>query len=878
MDETFATRVALHAARTPDAPAIISDRVLTYSELDALSNRIASSLGALTPSEPERPLVLLMREGPLLVAAMLAAIKACRLFTPLDARMPVEWLKGVVRDSGAGAILYNGSTRSVAEQCADGDVRAWDVEVLARAPAGVAEAKNLVTAADAPAYIIYTSGTTGRSKGVLASHRTAMYSPKVRGAQLQITPNDRIANLRPTSTQAGLSNNFLPLVHGACLLPFDLHTNGLQRLGPWLNEMEVSGLTFTGSLLRTWLAALQPEFRLTTLRFAIATAEPLYAADVQALAQRLSGDWRLMHSLASSETGLTAVNMIGPHNIPQEGVVSVGHPPRETNIQLEDEGRKITAPGERGEIVVRSPNLALGYWKDPAATEKSFSTDAAGNRVWRSGDLGRWREDGTLEHLGRRDRKIKVRGYSIEPVEVERALLSLANVHDAIVITYQARPDDTRLIGYIACGSDGPMPSGGAIREEVSKRLPAYSVPSEIIVLRALPMTLAGKIDRTALPSPNGPGSRSGEYRAPSGEHERSVASIWCKVLGLEKIGVDEDFFELGGTSLQAFTIFAELASALGCDFPPTRMISAPTIASQAALARDAAWRSPNPTLVPFRGEGTGAPLFVVHGGYGGILFARDLAKNLASGRPVFGVQPPSLDGSRPMPQTIEQAAALYLSEIRRVQPRGPYHLVGHSYGGRVVWEMAQVLARAGETVGLLALIDTLYDAQHDIPQEPSVSRARRHLSRMSSLMPGALIRYVSTRAVKTLARGTEIMGFAVRHIPNDIRMKVGLPIPYDQRSEYYFRIFSRASRRYKPAPFSGPVVMFSAIGLSDWHRKRWGPLALGGLAVHEIPAEHAEMVWPPYSATLARGLDVYLGNDGTEKASDAQSKTFVSV
>jgi hypothetical protein len=136
------------------------------------------------------------------------------------------------------------------------------------------------------------------------------------------------------------------------------------------------------------------------------------------------------------------------------------------------------------------------------------------------------------------------------------------------VITYQARPDDTRLIGYIACGSDGPMPSGGAIREEVSKRLPAYSVPSEIIVLRALPMTLAGKIDRTALPSPNGPGSRSGEYRAPSGEHERSVASIWCKVLGLEKIGVDEDFFELGGTSLQAFTIFCRARERARLRFP----------------------------------------------------------------------------------------------------------------------------------------------------------------------------------------------------------------------------------------------------------------------------------------------------------------------
>src|SRR5262249_8277945 len=259
---------------------------------------------------------------------------------------------------------------------------------------------------------------------------------------------------------------------------------------------------------------------------------------------------------------------------------------------------------------------------------------------------GRWRDDGKLEHLGRKDRKIKLRGYSVEPVEVERALLSLPGVRDAIVMTHRPLPDETRMIGYVASGQDGVALTASAVREAVSKILPAYSVPSEIIVLRELPMTLGGKVDRAALPPPGDPNGRTGDYRAPSGDRERIVAAIWSKVLGMEKIGVDDDFFELGGTSLQAFTIFAEIANALACDLPPTSMIKAPTIARQAALVWQAASQMPSPTLVPFRAQGTGTPLFVVHGGYGGVLYVRDLAKDLASDRPVIGLQPPPLDGS----------------------------------------------------------------------------------------------------------------------------------------------------------------------------------------------------------------------------------------
>jgi thioesterase domain-containing protein len=340
---------------------------------------------------------------------------------------------------------------------------------------------------------------------------------------------------------------------------------------------------------------------------------------------------------------------------------------------------------------------------------------------------------------------------------------------------------------------------------------------------------------------------------------ERSLVPIWQKCLNLLEIGVDDDFYELGGTSLQAFLIFAEIAQTLGRDLPPTTMLAASTIAKQAALLQDGDSLRKTPKLIAFRDSGSRSPLFVIHAAFGDIGYARELARHLKSDRPVFGVRPPTLDGTEPIARTMEAIAANYIAEIRTVQRKGPYFLAGYSIGGRLAFEMAQQLVRQGETVAFLGLIDT---SEKSAPKkrETAVPRAARHANALRQRSFREMAAYIGMRAAKNLDYGLAVARLAMlERLPRGIATRLVKPPSYALRPDLYRNIHRQASRRYTSQPYPGSITLFSAKGLTEFHRKYWQPLALGGLTVTEIPAGHTGMVWPPYTAPLAEGFDACL-------------------
>jgi acyl-CoA synthetase (AMP-forming)/AMP-acid ligase II len=543
------------------------------------------------------------------------------------------------------------------------------------------------------------AGMFAISYNAASASRTALHTPDVRAELLQLRSGDRVANLRSSGVVAGIHNSLLPLLNGACLLPFDLHKRGLHGLTPWLNEQKITGITFSGSLLRTWLSSLDEEVRFPSLRFVIASSEPLYGADVVALARHLEGDWRIMHTQVSTETGIIAAQMFDPSSHPEPGIVPVGSIVRDTVIRLERDDGTLAGPGESGEIIVKSPFLAQGYWNDPDATARAFRHDVDGRtRIYRSGDLGRWRSDGSLQHLGRKNRKIKLRGYSVEPYEVECALSTLPEVREAIVTVTENGPDDVRLIAYVVSNGDTSAEIGRAFRAAVAKSLPAHMVPAHVIVLKSLPLTPRGKVDRAALPPP--PSLELVRSRAPSGTYERALTSIWQNALKIPKIGVNDDFYEMGGTSLQAFLIFAGIARTFARDLPPSTMLETPTIEKQAALLRNGASPRNASKLIAFRESGSEPPLFLVHAAFGDIAYAGELARHLKSDRPVFGLRPPKLDGTEPISRNMEAIAADYITEIRQVQRKGPYFLAGiPSAGGSPLRWPSNSCARAKPSI-----------------------------------------------------------------------------------------------------------------------------------------------------------------------------------
>ena len=493
----------------------------------------------------------------------------------------------------------------------------------------------------------------------------------------------------------------------------------------------------------------------------------------------------------------------------------------------------------------------MGYWNNPELTARSFRPDPRDRaiRIYRTGDLGRLRADGTLEHLGRTGSTVKVRGFTVEPAEVESALQRLDGVRNAAVILRKDGDDEPRLVGYVAAP---PATSPTTIRGELAKRLPPYMVPSEIVVLDALPVRPSGKLDRNALPAPRCDARANNQHRIASDSYERALVDIWREVLGRPEIAIDDDFYELGGTSLQAFLIFAKIAARLSRDLPPTTMMNAPTVAKQAEILRHSA-NVDSLTLVQFRATGALAPLFVVHARFGDIMFVKEIVRDLKSNRPVYGFQPLPLDGAHRIPRSIEAIAAHYLADLRKVQPRGPYYLAGYSWGGHLALEMAQQLKREGESVAFLGLIDSTYKITYDVPGETAFARFKRHFS---ALRRHATSDYISRRIKKTLIHRLELGRQALQNLPNSLRLWLHTPLPYVQRADFYGYLNSAATARYIVKPYSGPIHMYASRGRSKEQWERWSPMALGGLTVREIPAGHFEMVWPPHSTTLAAALD----------------------
>jgi amino acid adenylation domain-containing protein len=803
------------------------------------------------------PVALLTEDSLGCIASMLGAAKAERIFIPLDLTFPETYLAEIIADSGATLILADAAAMELAKRITGAGARVIRIgENSAGREIHPVEHTTHRRASDA-AYILYTSGSTGKPKGVVLSHEFLIRYVDVWSNAFQILPGDHMSLLFSCNWGTGMHNTFVALLSGACVCSFDIRSKGIGALSNWLSEFGVTILVTTSSLFRTWIASVSEGQHFPALRLIRNVSEPLYSKDLIRAAPHFAKSCLIVHTFGTTETGTAAIHALELDARPEAGILPVGSTAPGIEILLEDENGGFVGSGQAGEIVLRGRYLALGYWNDPALTKSVFRShpDAPGMRSYRSGDFGRWREDGQLEYLGRKDRKVKLRGFTIELYEIERALLRFSEVREAVVLLHKGNSNQARLVAYVVGSKDCRPELLQSIGQRLASHLPAHMLPSEIIVLESLPLTARGKVDRNGLPPPADRGSELA-YRAPSSELEWTLAAIWEEALGIPKIGVDEDFYELGGTSLQAFLIFARIATNLGRDLPPTSMMNAPTIARQAAMLCEA--RAPNEgrTLVPFRTSGRGSPLFIMHGGRGDIMFVRQLEKELKSDRPIYGLQPPPLNGFHRVPRKMESIAADYLSEIRKVQPTGPYCLAGYSFGGSVALEMAQQLTRTGESVAFLGLIDTNYDAQYVVAGEKLTSRLNRHARQMRQ---ETLLNYLNTRAAKTLDYYYRLAREAASQLPNEMRRAFGRPIPYPERVLFYSRIYFRATRHYSRRPYPGAVAMFVREGTAEWHRERWLPLALGGLTVREIPAGHTEMVWPPHSTMLAEGFDACL-------------------
>ena len=478
--------------------------------------------------------------------------------------------------------------------------------------------------------------------------------------------------------------------------------------------------------------------------------------------------------------------------------------------------------GVPGELYIGGDGLATGYLNRPELTKEKFIPNPfdqdSKSRLYRSGDLVRYRTNGDIEFIGRRDNQIKLRGFRIELGEIENIIKQHPDIHELAAVLREDIPGDKRIVVYFVAKPD-KMLDASDIRAFIRNKVPEYMVPSAFVPMDQLPLTQNGKIDRRALPAPDRSQMTHQEsYLPPRDTLEIQIAKTWEKALGIRPVGVKDNFFELGGHSLLAVQVLSNIKKLTGKEIPVADLFKFPTVEQLADIIRTKGWFSPFSLLIPFQPLGSKPPFFCIHGA------AMEAANLIGLDQPFYGGFPHGYFGKR-VPLSTKRMASDYVREIREVQPEGPYYIGGYSFGGMLAFEMAHQLQEQGQEIALLALIDAtsaedskkkdsdpFQKMQKSTPLSSVESYSKRIFRRLMEAGLKEKITYVLSGARNRLLKKTGIER-KVKSSVCTLCLAVGMPTPQSLRKFYRSTIFKKAARIYTPEKFDGHVVLFRATG-----------------------------------------------------------------
>jgi thioesterase domain-containing protein len=522
-----------------------------------------------------------------------------------------------------------------------------------------------------------------------------------------------------------------------------------------------------------------------------------------------------------------------------------------------------------GELHIGGKGLGRGYLNRPDLTAEKFVPDpySKGQRLYKTGDLARYLPDGNIEYLGRLDDQVKIRGFRIELREIETVLQEHSLVRDVVVVAREGK-----LVAYVVASKESDRAKlWSELRSLIKSRLPEYMLPAIFVEIDALPLTSSGKVDRRNLPVPDQ--SRPDlqqAYVAPRDRVEEQLVTLWTRLLKLKTVGVHDNFFELGGHSLLAARLFAQIENRFGKHLPLATLFQSPTIEQLANLLRDSGTVGSWSSLVAIQPEGSKPPLFCIHAAGANVLIYRPLSRHLGNDQPVYALQAQGLDGQTPPLTTVEEIAARYIKEMRAFQPEGPYHLLGASFGGLVIYEMAYQLSRQDQKVGLVAMLNT------NCPVYTLGKRIASHVVHLRERGPlfygMAVINGVMRRVSRYLPLGEFAIGPRANGTARDQEIRQVLEADRDRDEALVRTVLAilRAEETYDPAGklYPGKVSLFRAMDArQDFHDNRlgWGKLALGGLEVYDVPGTHASMREEPNVAMLVEKVKPCLARANLE-------------
>jgi amino acid adenylation domain-containing protein len=844
---------------------------LTYAELDRAANRLANAILSIR-GEGSEPIALLFEHSTEMIVGILGVLKAGKFYVPLSPAHPVTRNVGILEDCNVQLLLTNDRSLAVAKDLSLPQIQVINLDHLG---SGVSERRPRVSISpEQPAYLIYTSGSTGQPKGVLHLQQNVLHNMMKYTNGICISPSDRLLLLASYTYTASTSGIFGALLNGAALLPFNLKEEGLHRLADWLLQQKITIYHSVPTVFRHFVQMLSnqnfPDLRLIKLG-----GETVIRRDVDLYKQHFSDQCILHTGFGSTEMPVARQFFFDKQTEFSGSNAPSGYALEDTEILLLDETGQGLPPGNIGEIAIKSSYLFQGYWQKNQLNQTVFLPTSSNSkeRIFCTGDLGYITPAGCLIHLGRKDFQIKIRGQRVEVAEIELALLDIDGIKEAVVVPQEDQNGEKQLVAYLVTQPQGTVNSS-QIQNWLLDKLPEFMIPAAFIEVEKMPVTTTGKVDRRALPA-IAPQQKQLQRQTATvatealDEIEKQLIAIWQELLNLPSIDLRDNFFDLGGHSLLAMRLLAQVESKFGKAVSLSTLYKAPTVEKLASILRQDDWSNPCPSLMVIQPGMDRPPLFCIHILGRGLKFYRPLAKRLGPEQPLYGLSIHLLERDDMPENQVETQAAYYIKEMRMIQPEGPYHLIGMSFGGKIAFEMARQLEIQGQKVASVVLLDTY--APGAVKDNGEIERISGHWKNVQHHGLPYIAEKVGARLRSTSLHITQSTETLIKQWQCDYRNRLGLPLPDELQDFLFSQQHQLASRNYQPKMYSGKITLFRAMqyekGISETIDPYlgWGQFTTGGVEVYHVPGDHLSMVEEPNVQYLAASLKTILNRDPKE-------------
>ena len=867
------TLFSQQAVLTPQKVALrFGEETMSYAKLDNDSSALAHALVHERGLQPGEPVCVFMERSCQWVVSILAVFKSGGIYVPLDPEYPESRIRYLIEDSEAKLLLTTEVLRPRALGLLDDDERRVCIPGKYRVPSGNGEDQDTVRSdvepggtvinSEQPAYLIYTSGSTGRPKGVLVPHRSIYHQCMAMREAYELCDTDRVLQFSSANVDPSLEQVLPGLTVGATIILRDRNIWTPQEFFERVGYYGITIADIPPSYLHEILLHSTPkgENSPSTLRLIISGGEALTRDTVDLWKQSSMENGRLVNAYGPTETTITSSFFAIESDTRFLGQsIPIGKPVAGEAMYILDCFGRAVPQGISGELYVGGRGVSLGYLNNQNLTDQNFVNNPfiRNSRMYRTGDIARWLGDGNIEFLGRRDSQVKVRGHRIEIGEVEAAIRHHLGMRDVVVIDKMIG-GTLHLVAYVVPVSPGATIQGSQLKSALKSHLPQQMIPSFFIEIDEIPMTAGDKVDRQRLAERQDEFEQAVEFVLPETPVQSELIDIWQRVLTRDRVGVHDNFFEIGGHSLLAVRLMSTIFNEMGVDLPISTLFEAPTVFQQAKYF-DSQYEQRISPLVPIHTKGDLDPMFFLHAAGGDVMSYQDLIARMGEDRPLYGLQSVRDCDEK---TSLEKVAGIYLDSIMETHKGEVLNLAGWSMGGVLAFEVAQQYRRISDNKINLFLIEShTPSAVKEYERKIIESNGGSDNDREWLLLIGFARNLGVHDADKIqIIIGDKVLEPHYDRVLNRIARLLGDDFELQELKRLYRVFKSNAALMddYNPVPYSGEITLFkvSQDPLLEVDNGGWSILTAGKLEVIDVPGDHYSVIGNENANFLAEQIN----------------------